>query len=126
MMEKLTTKRFPKALTKAGHGSSRTAFVIPSLDGTCQFVELEGTRKHDQAYLVYTGVDVSVDNIMAKLAIAAGDDSRVREFLASFIRALHAFRIGNIITIKHSDGRTVELEKVAERPKTPAGPKLPG
>jgi hypothetical protein len=62
------------------------------------------------AYLVYTGVDVSVDDIMAKLAIDAGDVTRVRDFLTSFIRALQAFRIGNVISIKYSDGRNVELE----------------
>jgi hypothetical protein len=55
MSERLTTKRFPKALTKSGEASARKSFVIPSLDGTCPFVELGKECKHQQPILSIPG-----------------------------------------------------------------------
>jgi hypothetical protein len=120
-----STKRMTSALTKDGRASSRSAFVIPSLDGTCRFVELSGKKLHEHAYLAFIGRPITAEDVVAKLSPDLEDRDEVISFLNCFILELQRFKIGNVVAIEELDGSVIRLRKVAERPVAEQGPKLP-
>ena len=72
-----TTKKFPKALNRKGHMSARTDFVIPSPDGSCEFVELKKGKKHAVAYLVYVGAAINAEDVLAKVGFTGFERNRL-------------------------------------------------
>jgi hypothetical protein len=121
-----STKKFPSALTAEGFASSRSTFVIPSLDGGHWFVDLRTGKKHETAYLVYLGTSITAEDVLQKLSNEPTDLVRARNLINSLIGELNRFKIGNVVAVEHSDGENVKLRLVANAPRSRPGPKLPG
>jgi hypothetical protein len=121
-----STKTFPAAMTADGYASSRSAFVLPSLDGHPWFVDLRTGKKHEAAYLVYIGRSISADDVLQKLQSEPSDFARARNLVLSLITELQRFKVGNVVAVEHSDGEQVQLRLVASAPKSRPGPQLPG
>jgi hypothetical protein len=121
-----STRKFPSALTAEGFANSRSAFVIPSLDGGHWFVDLRTGKKHEAAYLVYLGRSITADEVLQKLANEPIDLLRARNLINSLVGELHRFKIGNVVAVDDSDGESVKLRLVANAPRSRRGPKLPG
>lgn len=121
-----TTKKFVKALTAKGMASSRSAFVVPAIDGSREFVELQNGKRHDAAYLVYIGRSITAEDVLQRLSSQVQDLERARRLINSLLNELQRFKVGNVVAIEQSNGEQVQLRLVATTPKPGPRPKLPG
>jgi hypothetical protein len=122
----LSAKKFPSAMTAEGYASSRSSFLIPSLDGELLFVDIRTGKQHDCAYLVYIGRSITAADVLEKLSVEPGDLERVQRLLDSLIQEVARFKVGNVVAVESSEADRVRLRLVANAPKSRPGPKLPG
>jgi hypothetical protein len=74
-------------------------------------------RRYNRGYMVYTGVDVSVNDILKKLAMTDDASDSDRKAIESFLSRIRDFKIGNIISLKFISADECEPIKEAERPE---------
>ena len=122
----LSTKKFPSAMTAEGYASSRSSFLIPSVDGKLAFVDIRTGKRHDSAYLVYIGRSITASDVLEKLSVELGDMDRVRLAVDSMIEELARFKVGNVVAVDAIESGKTRLRLVANAPKSRPGPKLPG
>jgi len=113
-------------MTAEGYASSRSNFVIPSLDGELRFVDIRNGKSHEAAYLVYVGRPITTADVLQKLSIEPSDLERAPLLVDSLIEELGRFKVGNVVAVESSEGGKVRLRLVANSPKSRPGPKLPG
>ena len=122
----LSTKKFPSAMTAEGYASSRSSFLIPSVDGELRFVDIRTGKRHESAYLVYIGRSITATDVLEKLSVEPSDLERVQRLVDSLIEELARFKVGNVVAVESSEAERVRLRLVANAPKSRPGPKLPG
>ena len=61
------SRRFANALNRAGKYSTRSRFVIPDPAGGNCFVELATGEQHENAAVVLVGVELTIDDVVAKI-----------------------------------------------------------
>lgn len=96
-------------------------YLIPSIDST-GFVEISSGKVWEAGLVVFTGRDVSVEDICEKLEacnkLSVNDETRHR--ISQMLKQLATLKIGDIVGL----GPNFELVKLA-KPERP-GSKLPG
>jgi hypothetical protein len=122
----LSTRKFPSAMTSEGYASSRSSFLIPSLDGELGFVDIRTGKRYDSAYLVYIGRSITSSDVLEKLLVRPGDMDQVRLAVDSMIEELARFKVGNVVAVDAIESGKTRLRLVANAPKSKPGPKLPG
>ena len=122
----LSTKKFPSTMTAEGYASSRSNFVVPSLDGELRFFDIRSGKSHESAYLVYIGQPITTVDVLQKLSVEPSKLEQLHLLVDSLIEELARFKVGNVVTVESSEGGRVRLRLVANAPKPRPGPKLPG
>lgn len=115
-----TTKKLPNSLTKSGRANQRGEHLVPCLDMPRKdlLLGVKTGRRYNRGYLVYTGVDVSVDDILTKLGMTDGVSDPDRKVIESFLSSLQDFKIGNLVSLKFISTEACKLIKESERPDT--------
>ena len=119
------TKKFVARLTADGYASSRSCFLIPSMDGSPCFEEILTGKRHDVGYLVYTGRDINRDDVITKLGERPSNVERLTGMIDSYLTEITKFKVGNVVAIEASDDANVQLRLVSSTPKSRPGPRLP-
>jgi hypothetical protein len=122
----VNTKKFLSALAADGRARRSGPFVMPAPDGSAHFVELRTGKPHLTAYVVYTGVELTSDEVLSKASVAIAGHEEAYQVVESLLVALQQFKIGNVVAVASKNHPTVELRLVSNSPKPPPGPKLPG
>jgi hypothetical protein len=120
------TKKFLSALTVDGRARRSGPFVIPAPDGSANFIELRTGKPHMTAYVVYTGIDLTADEVLSKASADIAGHEDAYHVIESLLAALQSFKIGNVVAVASKNHPTVELRLVSNSPKPQPGPKLPG
>jgi len=122
----VSTKKFLSALTSDGRARRRGPFVMPAPDGSAHFVALQSGKQHSTAYVVYTGVDLTADEVLAKASAVVAGHREARNLAESLLTSLQHFKVGNVVAVESNNQSTIQLRLVSNSPKTKPGPKLPG
>ncbi len=118
------TKKFINGLSKDGSAAGRSRFLVPARDGSNQFEEIETGKRHDIGYLVYTGKELSADNVAKQWTVEVLQSDALR-LIDSYLSEIAKFKVGNVVAIERVGDGQVRLRLVAQTPKSKAGPKLP-
>ena len=122
------TKKFAVAAKPDGANLRNGEFVVPTVHDSAGsgFVGLESGRSYSAATVVYTGVELSVEKILAKAKFDLPQNERARKILGSYLDEIASQRVGNVIATTVSPGGDVRLSKlpVKSRAET-SGPRLP-
>jgi len=119
------TKKFVNALSKDGSAAGRSRFLIPALDGSAQFEEIGTGKRHDMGYLVYTGKELSPDDVAKKCTVEDSPSDALRRLIDSYLSAVAKFKVGNVVAIDYIADGQVRLRLISQMPKSKAGPRLP-
>jgi hypothetical protein len=99
-----TTKKLLVPFNPLKPDSITRDFLMPSVDGNEAVLRRIGSgRVSKYGLLVYTGVAVSVDDILAKLAASGGDVTNSEptlHLLTQYLNQLHEFKIGNVLMVQ--------------------------
>jgi len=121
-----STKKMPCGLSKDGRLTQHSEFVIPHTSGTTRegFRGLSSGKIYREAAMTYIGREITSEDIIGKLP-ESDRSATLADTLDSFIAALTAFKIGNVIGIDYDthDGFALSLVRqsaqVGERKKLP-------
>ena len=73
-------------------------------------------------YLVYTGKELSADDVTKKWAVEDYESDAVRAMIDSYLLEIANFKVGNVVSIVHNADGRVELRLVSQTPKSKSGP----
>ncbi|MBL9091238.1 MAG: hypothetical protein JNL96_08435 [Planctomycetaceae bacterium] len=119
------TKKFVNALSKDGTAAGRSRFLLPAIDGSAQFEEIGTGKRYDMGYVVYTGKELSPDDVAKKCTIEDSHLDALRRLIDSYLSEIAKFKVGNVVAIDHNADGQVRLRLISQMPKAKAGPKLP-
>jgi hypothetical protein len=119
------TKKFVNALSKDGSAARRSRFLVPARDGSAQFEEIETGKRHDVGYLVYTGKELSTDDVAQKMTFEESESDALRRLIDSYLSEIAKFKVGNVVAIERTSDNLVRLRLMSQTPKSKAGPDLP-
>ncbi len=92
---------------------------MPAPDGSLQFVELLTGKTHLTACVVYTGVDLTADEVVSKASAIFTDQKAALSLAESFLAAIKQFRVGNVVAVESNDGNSVQLRLVSVSSSSP-------
>lgn len=90
---------------------------MPAADGGEYFVDLQSGMQHRTAYVVYTGVNLTAKEVVAKASAIISNPADSLCLAESFLAELTRFKVGNVVAVDSNDGRVVRLRLVSLRPK---------
>lgn len=97
-----------------------SGFLVPwKHEGKLCFRGLQSERFYELGKMVYIGVAITENDLFAKLVDAGAVIDNVDatlDILRSYLDGLQAFKIGNVVRIRSTDGPETELELVANTP----------
>jgi len=114
------TKKFINALAKDGSVAARSRFLVPARDGSARFEEIESGNFHDLGYLVFTGKEISADDVVKKWSGADHDSNSVCSLIDSYLGEISRFKVGNVVAIEHNSNDRVILRLVSQTPQRTA------
>ncbi len=114
------TKKFINALAKDGSAAARSRFLVPARDGSARFEEIDSGKFHDLGYLVFTGKEISVDDVVKKWAGANHDSNSLCSLIDSYLGEISRFKVGNVVAIEHNSDDRVMLRLVSQTPQRTA------
>jgi hypothetical protein len=115
----MKTKKMPVSLGKEGIPPSRSEFLIPSLgEGEDILIGIKSGKHHAQGAVSYIGMELSAEDILAKVTHLPCTKEEAIFKLRRFIELLQNFKIGNIISMRSGPDHAFELIKEAEKPKS--------
>jgi hypothetical protein len=112
----ITTKKLPVAVSFAEFSTRADEFLVPAnIGGKSSFIGIKSGKSFPYGALSYLGKSVSADSILEKLAVGkVSSDAISKEMLESYLEAISAFKIGNILAVESVTGSLVRLKKVAD------------
>jgi hypothetical protein len=110
------TKKFVNALSRDGRANSRSRFLIPAVDGTPCFQELESGRRHVAGYIVYTGKEQSTSSVLERLKPVPNDAGNIERLIDSYLLEVAAFKVGNVVAVDSVADGYVRLRLVTQSP----------
>ena len=113
----MMTKKFINALAKDGSAAARSRFLVPARDGSTRFEEIDTGKFHDTGYLVYTGKEISTDDVVKKWAAANADADCFRSLIANYLAEIASFKVGHVVAIELNSSERVTLRLVSQTPK---------
>jgi hypothetical protein len=116
------TKKFVNALSKDDSAGSRSRFLVPARDGSTQFEELDTGKRHDVGYLVYTGKELSTEDVAKKWNVEDAQSEHRRRMIHAFLSEISRFKVGNVVAIEKNAEDNITLRLVSQTPKMKAGP----
>jgi hypothetical protein len=119
------SKRFANALNRAGRYSTRSRFVIPDPAGGNYFVELATGERHENAAVVLIGVELTIDDVVAKIRANGMDAESAKPVIGQFLELLPEYPIGSVIKVT-SGAPDLQLAMVKRRLQIGRRKKLPG
>ena len=111
------TKKFINALAKDGSAAARSRFLVPARDGSARFEEIDTGKFHELGYLVYTGKQISTDDVAKKWAVLNQDSNSLCSLIDSYLSEISRFRVGNVVAIEHNSNDRVMLRLVSQTPQ---------
>jgi hypothetical protein len=113
-----TTRKLPHSMTKDGGASQGGEHLIPCLEMPRRniFVGVKTGKVHDKGYLVFLGKDVGADDIFNKSGMTETRTETDRKAMESFLQALQALKIGNVVSVVFTAEDSCTLKKEAEHP----------
>jgi len=114
------TKKFINALAKDGSAVARSQFLVPARDGSARFEEIDSGKFHDLGYLVFTGKEISADDVVKKWAGANHDSNSLCSLIDSYLGEISRFKVGNVVAIEHNSDDRVMLRLVSQTPQRTA------
>jgi hypothetical protein len=131
MME-IRTKKLPVSLSFGEFKSNSNEFLIPVLKSEERnpsgFMGIKSGKRFPFGALSFLGKAISASDILGKIGatrMKSLDMSAAISDLNSYLEKLQAFKIGNVLEIEYLSNGDIRLIKVAERPPSEKGPKLP-
>jgi hypothetical protein len=115
------TKKFVNALAKDGSAAARSRLLVPARDGSARFEEIDTGKLHDVGYLVYTGKEISTDDVVKKWAVANAASNSFRSLIDSYLSEIAGFKVGNVVAIESNSNDRVMLRLVSQTPQHAAG-----
>ena len=111
------TKKFINALAKDGSAAARSRFLVPARDGSARFEEIDTGKFQDLGYLVYTGKEISTDDVVKKWTVANQDSNRFCLLIDSYLAEIASFKVGNVVAIEYNSNDRVMLRLVSQTPQ---------
>ncbi len=111
------TKKFIKALAKDGSAAARSRFLVPARDGSARFEEIDSGKFHDLGYLIFTGKEISTNDVVKKWAGANHDSNSLCSLIDSYLVEISRFKVVNVVAIEHNSNDRVMLRLVAQTPE---------
>jgi hypothetical protein len=110
-------------------GKKINDFIYPHVDKSeTTFVGIKKTKHWTKGMVVYTGVDITANDIFAKIVDAGKKiDSidNLMDNLQTYVTQLSAFKIGNILEIEKDEFCSFRLKKFADRIQISGTSKIP-
>jgi hypothetical protein len=77
-------------------------------------------------YLVFTGKEISADDVVRKWAGANHDSNSLCSLIDSSLGEISRFKVGNVVAIEHNSDDRVMLRLVSQTPQRTARTSAPG
>ncbi len=112
----ITTKKLPVAVSFAEFATQADEFLVPAnVGGKASFIGIKSGNCFPYGALSYLGRSVSADDILEKLIAAKVLSEGIsKEMLEGYLKAIAAFKIGNILSVESVSGSIVRLKRVTD------------
>jgi hypothetical protein len=127
----IKTRRLLVSLTFGSFKCTSNEFLIPFLkieERINGFLGIKSGKIFTYGAVSFIGKEISASDILRRIdasKVKTMDLSTALRVLNSYLEKLQAFKIGNVLEIEYLPNGDLRMIKVAERPPSEKGPKLP-
>ena len=108
------TKKFAVATDSTGATHRTAEFVLPNLPcyNSGGFVGLKSGCEYPAGMIIYTGAELSVDEVLSKAEIEIPLDERTHRMIRSYLDQISSQKVGDVVSVSVSPAGEVTLTKV--------------